>query len=62
MRQEYIGRRKGEMEWGKLSLMKEIRKIFFNGGEKGGGERGKNEAYFLHIWLKEGITCSLNLV
>ena len=41
MKEEYIGRRKGEMEWCKLSLIKEIRKIFFNGGEKGGGERGK---------------------
>ena len=41
MREENIGRRKGEMEWGKLSLIKEIRKIFFSGGEKGGGERGK---------------------
>ena len=41
MRKEYIGRRKGEMEWGKLSLIKEARKCFFNGGDKGGGEREK---------------------
>ena len=34
-------RRKGEMEWDKLSLIKEVRKIFFNGGEKGGDERRK---------------------
>ena len=31
----------GEMEWGKVSLMKEARKNFFNGGGKGGGERKK---------------------
>ena len=41
MIEEYIGRRKGEMKWGKLSLIKEIREIFFNAREKGGGERGK---------------------
>ena len=41
MGEEYIGRRKEEMEWGKLSLIKEARKSFFNGGEKGGGEREK---------------------
>ena len=39
MKEEYIGRRKGEMEWGKLSLIKETRKQLFNGGEKGRGER-----------------------
>ena len=39
MREKYIGRRKGEMEWGKLSLIKEARKRLFSGGKKGGGER-----------------------
>ena len=39
MREENIERRKGEMEWGRPSLIKEIRKILFNGGEKGEGER-----------------------
>ena len=28
-------------KWGKLSLIKEARKGFFNGGEKWGGEREK---------------------
>ena len=61
MRGEYIGKRKGEMEQGKLSLIKEARISLFNGGEKGGGER-ENMKLTLHIWLKEGKTCSLNLV
>ena len=40
MREEYIGRRReGELEWGKLSHIKEARKRFHNGGEEGGGEK-----------------------
>ena len=50
------------MEWGKSSLIEEARKSFSNGGEKGGGERGKSETYSHHIWLKEGITYTLDLV
>ena len=41
MREEYIGRREGEIEWGKLSLIKEARKTFFNRGGKEEGERKK---------------------
>ena len=38
MREKYIGRRKGEMEWGKLSLIKEASKRLFSGGKNRGGE------------------------
>ena len=36
---EIYGRRKGEMEWGKLSLIKEASKRLFSGEKKRGGER-----------------------
>ena len=39
MREEYIRKRKGEIEWGKLSHIKEARESFFNGREKGEGKR-----------------------
>ena len=39
MREKYIGRTKGEMEWGKLSLIKEAGKRLFGGKKKRGGER-----------------------
>ena len=61
MREEYIGWRKGEIEWGKLSIIKGTRESFFNGEGKG-EVKGKSEAYSLYFWLKEGITYTLNLV
>ena len=44
VREKYMGRRKGEIEWDKLSLIKEASKRLFSGGEKRGDER-KHEAY-----------------
>ena len=52
---------KGEMEWAKLSLIKEASKGLISGGIKRGGER-KHEVYSHHIPLKERIKCTLILV
>ena len=52
MREEYFGRRKGEIEWDKLSFIKEARKSFLNGGEKGGGEREKVKLTLITFSLK----------
>ena len=53
MREDYIGRRrKGEMEWSKLSLIKDTRKSFFNGGEKGRGEREKVKLTLIAFGLR----------
>ena len=40
------------MEWGKLSLIKEARKSFINGGEKGEGESGKVKLTHFTFGLK----------
>ena len=61
MREKYIGRRKGEMEWGKLSLIKEASKRLFSGGKRR-EVREKHEVYSHHTPLKEEIKCTLILV
>ena len=53
MKEEYIRRRKGEIEWDKLSLIKETRKSFFNGGEKGGGKREKVKVTLITFGLRK---------
>ena len=52
MRDEYTGRRKGEMEWGKLSPIKEARKSFFTGQEKEVGEREKVKLTLITFGLR----------
>ena len=53
MREEYIEWRKGEMEWGKLSVIKEARKSIFNGGEKGGGKKEKVKLTLITFGLRK---------
>ena len=71
MREKDIGRRKGEMEWGKLSLIKEASKRLISGGIKRGGERktgsllsshstkGKNKMH-THFGMKTYLTIQEN--
>ena len=61
MREKYIERRKGKMEWGKLSLIKATSKRFLVEGKRR-EVREKHEVYSHHIPLKEGIKYTLILV
>ena len=49
MREKDIGRRKGEMEWGKISLIKEASKRLFSGGKKRRGERKTGSLLSSHL-------------